>query len=105
MISEVLDKNVVKIPELLAVGHGIKPGSRLEWKETDRPDVLTVKVLPDYAALATSLMGAGKNHIKPGVDPVKELVDGRAREDDERDQSLPSTGSPRNEARGQRRQP
>jgi hypothetical protein len=91
MISEVLDKNVVRIPEVLAAGHGIKPGSRLEWKETDRPDVLTVKVLPDYAALATSLMGAGRSHLKPGVDPVKALVDERAREDDERDQGLPAT--------------
>ena len=91
MISEVLDKNVVRIPEVLAVGHGIKPGSRLEWKETDRPDVLTVKVLPDYAALATSLMGAGRNHVKPSADPVKELVDERAREDEERDENLSSS--------------
>ena len=42
MISEVLDKNVVAIPASLASGHGIKPGSRLDWKETAQADTLTV---------------------------------------------------------------
>ncbi len=77
MITEVLDKNLVAIPEHLAAEHGIKPGSRLDWKETNQPDVLTVKILPDYAALATSLMGAGRKHLKPGSDPVAELVRAR----------------------------
>lgn len=88
MITEVLDKNVVTIPELLATGHGIKPGSRLDWKETNEADVLTVKILPDYAALATSLMGAGRKHLKPGTDPVAELVQARAQEDEGRENSL-----------------
>ncbi len=88
MITEVLDKNVVTIPEHLAAGHGIKPGSRLDWKETDEADVLTVKIFPDYAALATSLMGAGRKHLKPGVDPVAELVQARAQEDEGRENSL-----------------
>ncbi len=88
MITEVLDRNVVAIPERLASQHGIKPGSRLDWKESDRPDVLMVKVLPDYAALASSLMGAGRKHLKPGTDPIGELVQERAQEDSERQQSL-----------------
>ena len=83
MISEVLEKNVVAIPERLASQHGIKPGSRLDWKESDRPDVLTVRILPDYAALASSLMGAGCKHLKPGADPIDELAQERAREDSE----------------------
>jgi hypothetical protein len=88
MITEVLEKNVVAIPERLAVQHGIKPGSRLDWNESDRPDVLTVKILPDYSALASSLMGAGCKHLKPGTDPVGELVQERSREDRERESSL-----------------
>ena len=88
MITEVLDKNVVTIPELLAAGHGIKPGSRLDWKETGEADVLTVKILPDYAALATSLMGAGRKHLQPGADPVAELEQAREREDRDRESSL-----------------
>lgn len=88
MITEVLDRNVVAIPDHLASQHGIKPGSRLDWKDSDRPDILTVKVLPDYAALASSLMGAGRAHLQPGADPVGDLVQERAQEDSERQQSL-----------------
>ncbi len=86
MISEVLDKNVVAIPASLASGHGIKPGSRLDWKETAQADTLTVKILPDYAALAASLMGAGRKHLQPGADPLADLV--REREDADRQASL-----------------
>ncbi|NBU11576.1 MAG: hypothetical protein EBS84_21655 [Proteobacteria bacterium] len=86
MISEVLDENVVAIPALLVAGHGIKPGSRLDWKETAQPDTLTVKILPDYAALATSLLGAGRKHLRPGADPLAELV--RERDDAQREASL-----------------
>jgi hypothetical protein len=88
MVTDVLDRNVVAIPERLAVQHGIKPGSRLDWLEGDRADVLTVKVLPDYAAVAASLLGAGRAHVKPGSDPVSDLVRERALEESERHQSL-----------------
>ena len=88
MITEVLDRNVVAIPDRLASRHGIKPGSRLDWNESDRADVLTVKVLPDYAAIASSLMGAGRAHLKPGADPIGDLVQERAHEDSERQHSL-----------------
>ena len=86
MISEVLEKNVVAIPAMLASGHGIKPGSRLDWRETAEPDTLTVKILPDYAALAASLLGAGRKHLRPGADPLAELA--REREDTDRETSL-----------------
>jgi hypothetical protein len=88
MITEVLDRNVVAIPERLAAQHGIKPGSRLDWLESDRTDVLTVKVLPDYAAIASSLLGAGRAYLKPGADPIGNLVQDRAQEESERQQSL-----------------
>jgi len=83
MITQVKDQNIVTIPPSLANEHGIKPGSRLDWQPTDNPDVLMVKVLPDYASLASSLMGAGRRHLKPGSDPITELV--REREVEEAD--------------------
>lgn len=86
MISEVMDRNVVTIPATLASGHGIKPGSRLDWKETAQPDTLTVKILPDYAALAASLLGAGRKHLRHGVDPQADLA--RERDDADRQASL-----------------
>lgn len=88
MITEVLEQNVVAIPDRLASQHGIKPGSRLDWKASDRPDVLTVQVLPDYATLAASLMGAGRTHPEPGDDPVGKLVRERASETANRQSSL-----------------
>ena len=88
MITEVLDRNVVAIPDKFASQHGIKPGSRLDWKESDQPDVLTVKVLPDYAAIASSLLGAGRAHLRPDADPIGDLVRARGQEDSERHQSL-----------------
>jgi hypothetical protein len=88
MITEVLEKNLVAIPEKLASQHGIKPGSRLDWLEGDRTDVLTVKVLPDYAAIASSLLGAGRAHLKPDADPIGDLARERAQEDLERQPSL-----------------
>ena len=88
MITEVQDRNVVPIPERLASQHGIKPGSRLDWKESDRPNILTIRILPDYAALASSLLGAGRAWLKPGADPIGNLAQERAREDAERQQCL-----------------
>ncbi len=88
MITEVLERNVVAIPDRLASQHGIKAGSRLDWKESDQPDVLTVKVLPDYPAIAASLLGAGRPQLKPGADPIGDLVQERAQEDSGRQHSL-----------------
>ena len=88
MITEVSDKNVVTIPPRLASQHGIKAGSRLDWKETDQRDVLTVRILPDYTALATSLMGAGSKHLKPAAPPIADLADQRVSEDLDRESSL-----------------
>jgi len=59
-----------------------------DWKEGDQPNILTVRVLPNYAAIAASLLGAGRVHTKPGADPVGNLVRERAHEDSERQQSL-----------------
>jgi hypothetical protein len=88
MITEVLERNIVAIPERFASQHGIKPGSRLDWEESGRVDVLTVKVLPDYAAIASSLLGAGRAHLKSGADPISDLARERAQEESERQQNL-----------------
>ena len=88
MITQVKDQNVVAIPPSLADEHGIKPGSRLDWQPTEKADVLTVKILPDYASMASNLMGAGRKYVKGGSDPVAELVRERGVEDSERQNIL-----------------
>jgi len=84
MITQVKDRNIVAIPDSLVARHGIKPGSHLDWQATDKPDVLSVRVLPDYLALASSLMGAGGKHLPPKSDPIADLIQERVTEDRER---------------------
>ena len=81
MITPVEDQNVVSIPPALAREYGIKPGSQLDWQRTGRSDELTVRVLPDYQRLADSLMGAGRKHLKSGIDPIADLIRERELDD------------------------
>jgi bifunctional DNA-binding transcriptional regulator/antitoxin component of YhaV-PrlF toxin-antitoxin module len=93
MIAEVKEQNLVTIPAGVAAAHGIKPGSCLDWQSTDKADTLVVKVLPDFAALANKLMGAGRKHLKPGDNPTAALLHDRRIEDEERRDSLRSRTS------------
>lgn len=82
MQSVVTAKNQVSIPAAIARRHGIRPGYRIEWLETDRPDVLEARVLPDPRAIADELFGAGRLYLTAGDDPVAELVRERLAEDE-----------------------
>jgi bifunctional DNA-binding transcriptional regulator/antitoxin component of YhaV-PrlF toxin-antitoxin module len=90
MTTTVTDGNNVTIPGDIAADLGIKPGTHLEWRRSDRSrDTIVVKVVPvDRTALAKSLFGAGKKFAKPGDDPIGDLVRERALEDAEREASL-----------------
>ena len=82
MKTTVTGKHQVSIPAALAWKHGIRPGWRIDWSEGDAPDVLIARIIPDRATPATQLRGAGRRYLRPGVDPVANLVRGRADEDD-----------------------
>jgi len=88
MTTTVADDNKVAIPPQLAAELGIKPGTQLDWQATDKKDTLVVTLLPDRAAIAASLQGAGRKHLKPGQDPIRDLIEERVREDAEREDSL-----------------
>jgi len=81
MTTTVTDENKVEIPTDLAANLGIKPGTKLDWQITDQPDTLIIKVLPDYLAIANSLQGAGRKYLKPGLDPIHNLIAERVEED------------------------
>lgn len=83
MQSSVSGKNQISIPPTIARRHGIRPGCRLEWRETDDPEVLQVRVIPDPETLAEQLLGAGKRYLTSGEDPIAELERQRADEDTE----------------------
>ena len=88
MTTTVAEDNKVAVPPELAADLGIKPGAQLDWKATDKRDTLIVTLLPDRAAIAASLQGAGRKYLKPGQDPIRELTEQRVREDVEREDSL-----------------
>jgi len=85
MTTIVNERNLVSIPAEIAQEFDIHPGTRLSWVKA--PDGgIAVKPLPNRAELARQLMGAGRRWLKPGMDPVGDLI--REREqDDQLDQA------------------
>jgi AbrB family looped-hinge helix DNA binding protein len=85
MTTTVTESNQVSIPLEIARDFDIHPGTRLEWAKADEGRIL-VTPLPSRGELARQLMGAGKRWLKPGADPIGDLI--REREqDDKLDQS------------------
>ena len=81
MTTTVSESYQVSIPPDIAREFDIHPGTRLEWAKAGE-GVITVKPLPDRGELARQLMGAGRRWLKPGADPIGDLV--RERELDDR---------------------
>ena len=79
------ESNQVDIPPHIAREFDIHPGTPLEWGKA-AGGVITVKPLPSRGELARELMGAGRRWLKPGANPIGDLV--RKREqDDQLDQA------------------
>ena len=81
MITTVTGKNQITIPAELARKEGLQPGTRLEWRSTEREHVLEVRVLPAPASIAASLRGRGNAHRRHVGSPVDRLVREREIED------------------------
>lgn len=84
MITTITGKNQVTVPAEIARTKGMRPGTRLEWRVTDRPGVLEVVILPDAAVIAGSLRGLGNRFRKLPGSPVDRLVREREEEEMER---------------------
>ena len=81
MTTTVSESNQVSIPPEIAREFDIHPGTRLEWA-TAGEGVITVKPVRNRGELARQLMGAGRRWLKPGTDPIADLI--RQREEDDR---------------------
>jgi AbrB family looped-hinge helix DNA binding protein len=81
MTTTVTGKNQISIPAEIAARHGIRPGCRLEWKSGRTPDRLEVIIQPDPITAARSLHGAGRKYLRPGQDPIAELIAERTDDD------------------------
>jgi len=82
MTTTITGKNQVTLPAELVRELGWKPGTQLEWTKTD-DGALIARRKPTRAELAEQLAGRGRQFLKPGDDPVRELIEERLREDDE----------------------
>ena len=81
VITRVTGKNQVTVPAEIVDKAGLKPGTRLEWRLTDRRDMLEVHVLPDLSSVAEALRGRGRKSLKKKGSPVDRLVAERGLEE------------------------
>lgn len=85
MTTTVSKNNEVSIPADIARELDIHPGTELQWEKTGEGTIV-VRLLLSRAELERQLRGAGRRWLKPGDDPIAELVRER-RQDDELDQA------------------
>lgn len=81
MITTITGKNQVTVPAEIARKEGLRPGTRLEWRSTERAHVLEVRVLPDPALIAADLRGRGRANRRLSGSPIDRLVQERKSED------------------------
>ena len=73
------------VPPEIVREFDLHPGTRLDWANAGE-GVITVKLRRSRGELARQLMGAGRHLLKPGADPIGDLI--REREtDDQFDQT------------------
>jgi bifunctional DNA-binding transcriptional regulator/antitoxin component of YhaV-PrlF toxin-antitoxin module len=64
VITRITGKNQVTVPAEVVSKAGLKPGTRLDWRLTEREGVLEIRVLPDQASFAAGLRGRGNGFRK-----------------------------------------
>lgn len=82
MITTITGKNQITLPADIVRALELGPGTRLEW-EIGPNRTLIATPRPTRAQLVDALMGAGRQYLRPGSDPVRDLIAERAEEADE----------------------
>ena len=84
MITRITGKNQVTVPAEIVGKAGLRAGTRLDWRTTDREGVLEVRVLPDQLTIAAGLRGRGKKFRRQDGSAVDRLHGEREQEEDSR---------------------
>ena len=80
MITTITGKNQVTLPAEIVRALDLTPGTQLDW--TIGPDrTLVATPVLSRAQRAAALLGAGRKYLRPGSDPVRDLIAERAQED------------------------
>lgn len=87
MITTVTGRNQVTIPAEVVKRAGLRTGSRLDWSFDEKRRELHVKIQVSRGELARRIMGAGRKYLKPGEDPVADLIGEREQDDAEENRS------------------
>jgi bifunctional DNA-binding transcriptional regulator/antitoxin component of YhaV-PrlF toxin-antitoxin module len=82
MTTTVTGKNQITLPIELVKELGLRPGVQIEWSKASDGSIIGRRKLT-RAELASRLAGRGRRYLRPGSDPVRDLVLDRVREDDE----------------------
>jgi bifunctional DNA-binding transcriptional regulator/antitoxin component of YhaV-PrlF toxin-antitoxin module len=81
MITTLTDKNQVTLPTEIVRALDLRPGTQLEWSiGPDGTLVATPQI--GRAQKAAALFGAGRKYLRPGSDPIRDLIAERLQEDD-----------------------
>ncbi len=80
MITTATGKNQITIPAELAKQLDLQLGPRLDWSLRE-DGVLIARPLPRRGELARKAAGFGRKWLKPGVDPVRALINERIQHD------------------------
>lgn len=81
MITTITGKNQVTLPAELVRSLDLAPGTQLDW-EIGPNGTLIATPRPTKARLAAALMGAGRRYLRPGADPVADLIAERTEDED-----------------------
>ena len=92
MTTIVQHDNLAAIPAEIASAFGISEGTRLEWTDAGG-GMIAVKPLPSRGERARALLGAGRQWLKPGDDPLGDLIEERVAEDSGDDASARHLGT------------
>jgi len=67
-------------PAKIVEREGITRGSIIDWRTTDKANVLELRIYPDPVTMAEELQGIGKRAAKQGRGAVQRLIDERTKE-------------------------
>jgi hypothetical protein len=82
LITTTTGKNQITLPAKLVKALDLHPGVRIEWSWNAAGEIVGRR-LPSRGELAAQLAGKGRRFLRPGSDPVGELIEDRRREDRE----------------------
>ncbi len=81
MITTVTENNQVTLPAEIVRLMELEPGAQVEWM-VGPERTLIGKPLREHAERAAVLLGAGRKYLRPGSDPIGDLLAERAQDDE-----------------------